>query len=99
MLKHVVCWKIVDADSIESLDVIGKIEDGLRALVGTVPSIRALDVGPSVLTGPNHWDLALIVDFDNEAGLEEYQVHPAHQKLGAYIRSVVSEQATVDFIA
>ncbi|TXN32358.1 Dabb family protein [Lacisediminihabitans profunda] len=98
MLKHVVCWKIADADSVESLDAIGRIEDGLRSLVGTVPSIRALDVGPSVLTGPNHWDLALIVDFDNEAGLEEYQVHPEHKKVGAYIRSVVSEQATVDFV-
>jgi hypothetical protein len=51
-----------------------------------------------VVTGPNHWDLALIVDFDDEVGLEAYQVHPEHQKVGAFIRSQVTAQASVDFL-
>jgi hypothetical protein len=99
MLKHVVCWKIADAESADGQEKIERIVAGLRSLVATVPSIRALSVGPTVVTGPNHWDLGLIVDFDDEAGLEAYQVHPEHQKAGAYIRSVVREQATVDFFA
>ncbi|HAM25662.1 MAG TPA: stress responsive alpha-beta barrel domain-containing protein [Microbacteriaceae bacterium] len=99
MLKHVVCWKIADTDSAEGREKIERIVSGLQSLVGTVPSIRALSVGPTVVTGPNHWDLGLIVDFDDEDGLEAYQVHPEHQKVGGYIRSVVQEQATVDLIA
>ncbi len=98
MLKHVVCWKIADAASPEGLERIASIVAGLESLVGTVPSIRALSVGPSVVTGPNHWDLGLVVDFDDEAGLEAYQVHPEHQKVGAHIRSQVTAQATVDFL-
>jgi hypothetical protein len=99
MLKHVVCWRIADADSAEGQEKVERIVSALQSLVGTVPSIRGLSVGPTVVTGPNHWDLGLIVDFDDEAGLEAYQVHPEHQKVGAYIRSVVREQATVDFFA
>jgi hypothetical protein len=99
MLKHVVCWRIADADSAEGHEKVERIVSALQSLVGTVPSIRGLSVGPTVVTGPNHWDLGLIVDFDDEAGLEAYQVHPEHQKVGAYIRSVVREQATVDFFA
>ena len=98
MLKHVVSWKIADAVSPEGRNQIASIIAGLESLVGVVPSIRALSVGPSVVTGPNHWDLGLIVDFDDEAGLEAYQVHPEHQKVAAHIRSLVSEQAAVDFL-
>jgi hypothetical protein len=98
MLKHVVSWKIADTASPEGQEKIASIVAGLESLVGTVPSIRALGVGPSVVTGPNHWDLGLVVDFDDEAGLEAYQVHPEHQKVGAHIRSLVSAQAVVDFL-
>ena len=98
MLKHVVAWKIADAASPEGQKTIASIVAGLESLVGVVPSIRALSVGPSVVTGPNHWDLGLVVDFDDEAGLEAYQVHPEHQKVAAHIRLVVSEQAAVDFL-
>ena len=98
MLKHVVAWKVADAPSPEGQKTIASIVAGLESLVGVVPSIRALSVGPSVVTGPNHWDLGLVVDFDDEAGLKAYQVHPEHQKVAAHIRSVVSEQAAVDFL-
>jgi hypothetical protein len=98
MLKHVVSWKIADAASPEGQEKIASIVAGLESLVGTVPSIRALSVGPSVVTGPNHWDLGLVVDFDDEAGLEAYQVHPEHQNVGANIRSLVTAQAAVDFL-
>ena len=99
MLKHVVSWKIADAASPEGRMQIASIVAGLESLVGVVPSIRALSVGPSVVTGANHWDLGLIVDFDDEAGLEAYQVHPEHQRVAGHIRSLVSEQAAVDFLA
>ena len=99
MLKHVVSWKIADAASPEGQKQVASIVAGLESLVGAVPSIRALSVGPSVVTGAQHWDLGLVVDFDDEAGLEAYQVHPEHQRVAAHIRSLVSGQAVVDFLA
>ncbi len=98
MLTHIVCWKLADAPTPEGEAKIAAIVAGLESLVDVVPSIRTLRVGPTVVRGPNHWDLGLVVEFDDEAGLEAYQVHPEHRKVGAHIRSLVSEQATVDFV-
>ena len=98
MLTHVVSWKVADAAGLEGQEKIASIVAGLESLVGAVPSIRSLSVGPNVVTGPNHWDLGLVVQFDDEVGLEAYQVHPEHQKVGAEIRLLVSAQAVVDFV-
>jgi hypothetical protein len=96
MLTHVVVWKIEDAATPAGQEKAASIIAGLESLVGVVPSIRSLAAGPTVVTGPKHWDLGLVAGFDDVAGLEAYQVHPAHQKVGALIRSIVSEQAVVD---
>lgn len=98
MLKHLVSWRLADADAAEKAERAEKIAEVLSALVGVVPSIRSLAVGNDVVHGETNWDLGLVIDFDDEAGLEQYQVHPEHQKAAAYIRSFVAERVTVDFI-
>ncbi len=98
MLKHVVSWKLTAEDAATKREHAEQIATRLQSLVGVVPSIRALAVGSTVVDGPNNWDVGLIVDFDDVDGLEAYQVNPDHQAVGAYIRSVIAEQATVDFL-
>jgi hypothetical protein len=98
MLKHIVSWKLAADDPETRLEHIGQIVSRLQSLVGVVPSIRALSVGPTVVAGPNHWDVGLIVDFDDEDGLQDYQDNPDHRAVGAFIRSVIDQQATVDFL-
>ncbi len=98
MLKHIVSWRLADADEATRAERAEQVVAGLTALVGVVPSIRSLAVGRDVGQGETSWDLALVIDFDDEAGLEAYQVHPEHQKVAGYIRSVVADRATVDFL-
>jgi len=38
----------------------------------------------------------LVADFDSVADLEAYQVHPAHEEVVAYVRSVAAARAAVD---
>ncbi len=38
------------------------------------------------------------MDVDDLDSLEAYQVHPAHQEVAAYIRSVVASRHAVDFV-
>ena len=40
---------------------------------------------------------ALITRHEDEAGLDAYQVHPVHQDVVAYIKSVASGSVAVDF--
>ena len=94
-IRHIVCWKLSALTPRKKSDDAAGIVTGLEALVGVVPEIRALTVGPDV-AGNENWDVALIADFDDLASLESYQNHPEHKKVGAFIRTVVSDRLAVD---
>ena len=65
--------------------------------MGVVPTLRSLSAGPNAAYADVNGDVALVADFDDVAGLDAYQVHPAHQEVAAYVRSVVSSRIAVDF--
>lgn len=98
MIKHIVSWKLAAENAATRKEQSDKIVAGLQSLPAVVPSIRALSAGATVVSSTNHWDLGLVVDFDDEAGLAAYQANPDHQAVGSYIRSVIVQQATVDFL-
>jgi len=97
MIRHVVAWKLASEDAETRAEHAAEVSRRLRSLVGVVPSIRELSVGPNVAYAHQNVDVAVVMDFDDIAGLDEYQSHPAHTEVGAYIRSVVSGRMSVDF--
>jgi hypothetical protein len=96
-LRHVVTWKMAATDPIERAEHAAGIAARLKGLVGVVPSIRALSTGVNSLPIDGNWDVTLIADFDDAAGLDAYQVHPAHQEVVGYVRSVTGGRSAVDF--
>jgi hypothetical protein len=96
-IRHVVSWRLRAADPAEKAAAAAGIVSRLEALVGVVADIRSLRVGADVLGGEN-WDVVLIADFDDLAAVTRYQAHPAHQAVGTFIRSVVSERMAVDIL-
>ena len=94
-IRHVVSWELAATDPAEKADHAAQICAGLKSLVGVITDIRSLDVGADVVGGDN-WDVVLIADVDDLDALARYQAHPEHQKVGAYIRSVVSRRVAVD---
>ena len=96
MIRHVVAWKLKTADPAERAEQAQKIATDLMALRGIVPSIIDISVGPDVVGGGN-WDVALVADFADRAGLDAYQTHPDHQAVVGYVRSVVGDRVAVDF--
>ena len=94
-IRHIVCWKLTALTPRKKAEDAAGIVAGLEALVGVVPEIRALTVGPDV-AGEENWDVALIADFDDLAALDRYQQHPEHKTVGAFIRTVVADRLAVD---
>jgi hypothetical protein len=94
-LRHVVAWKMAAPDAATRTDHARGIAERLNALVGVVPSIGTLTAGSNVVTG--NWDVALVADFADAAALDAYAVHPAHQEVVAYVRSVTADRVAVDF--
>jgi hypothetical protein len=69
----------------------------LRALPAAIPELRAMSVGTDVGGGPNAYELAIVADFDDMAGLEAYTNHPAHAEVLRISAPVKTALATVDF--
>ncbi|WFR66717.1 Dabb family protein [Curtobacterium flaccumfaciens] len=88
MIHHVVSWTLrQDLDRDAS---IARIRELLTGLVGTVGSIRQLEVVENVAYPGKNQDVAVVATFDDLAGLDEYQVHPRHQAAAAEIRGMVT---------
>ena len=96
-ILHIVSWKLAATDPAERAEHAAGIADRLRGLVGVIDEIRSLRVGPDVVGGAN-WDIALVAEYDDEAALARYQVHPAHVEASTYVKSVVSERTAVDLL-
>ena len=91
MIKHVVCQKFKEkADA----NIAAQM---LRNLMGTVPSLRSIEVGVDFLGSERSYDLVLIATFDDEAGLQAYDGHPAHQEVRNFIKSHRTHTVSVDY--
>jgi hypothetical protein len=97
MIHHVVSWTLrEDLDRATSVD---RIRELLVGLIGTVGSIRSLQVVENVAYPGKNQDVAVVATFDDLAGLDEYQVHPQHQAAAAEIRGLVTGRAAIDWEA
>ena len=69
----------------------------LENLMGAVPSLRSMDVGVNFIEADRAMDLSIIAVFEGKEGLDAYDVHPEHQKVVSFIKSVVEYSKAVDY--
>jgi Stress responsive A/B Barrel Domain len=95
MIRHIVCWKLIEEDkSVHAL----KIKQDLEALQGEIPGLLHIEVGINAEDAPrDNWDVVLNSDFEDMAALEAYQVHPLHKAAAAFIGSVRLDRVCVDY--
>jgi len=93
MLTHVVLFTFA------SLDHAHEARRRLLTLVGQIPEIQHLEAGVDVVRSERSFDLALITRFASLEAMEAYQVHPAHQEVVAYIKTVATKVVAVDYLA
>ncbi|MFV0373445.1 Dabb family protein [Microbacterium sp.] len=99
MIRHIVVFQMASDDAAERAAHAAESARRLNALVGVVPTLRAMSAGANVLAHGTNWDLGLVADFDDEAGLDAYLVHPAHEEVGAYLATVRGDRLAVDIVA
>jgi hypothetical protein len=95
-LRHVVSWQLAAEDAATRAEHAAAVVGGLKSLVGVVDDIRSLSAGTDIAGGDN-WDVVLVADFDDLDAVARYQMHPAHQDVATFIRSVVAHRMAVDF--
>ena len=97
MIRHVVTWKLASEDAGERAAQAVEVARRLNALDGVVPQLRSISAGANSVYPDANWDVTLVADFDSVDDLEQYQVHPAHEEVVSYVRSVVASRVAVDY--
>lgn len=90
-MNHVVFFKF------PSQDLAREAAERLAALDGVVPTLASIEVGVDEGRTDRSWDLCLITRFEDQAALDAYQVHPAHQEVVVWIRQHATGAAAVDW--
>ena len=96
MLRHVVMMKFNDDQNVEMIST--EIKQLLEALVLSVKPLKAVEVGLNISKKPSAYDLVLIADFNDEAGLDTYRLHPGHVRILDRIKDTVEKVAAVDYL-
>lgn len=98
MIKHIVFFQFKEeAEGASKAENIAKGKAMLEGLVGRVPTLRSMCAGPNAVDRAGAWDFALVAEFDDAEGLEQYTVHPEHKKVSAFMSNVRADRASVDF--
>lgn len=91
MLRHVAMFKwkegITDEQKVAA-------RDSLANLKGTVPSVVEYTVGFDIERNPNNWDMVLVADFEDVAGLESYFADPIMNAASDLVASVTQKEIT-----
>jgi quinol monooxygenase YgiN len=91
MLRHVAMFKWRE-DTTEDQKVAAR--DALAALKKQVPSVVEYTVGFDIERNPNNWDMVLVADFEDVAGLEAYFAHPVMNAASDLVASVTQKEIT-----
>jgi len=98
MVRHVILWELKEEFSAEEKAVIKQdIKNALEALAGVIPGLVSITVNINGLPSSNA-DCMLDSVFADEAALQAYQKHPAHQEAAnTKVRLFVAKRLCLDF--
>ena len=95
MLRHIVMIKFKDRSAVESYSL--QLKTMLLELPMEIDSLIKMEVGLNVNTKASAYDLVLTADFEDEAGLEAYRIHPSHLKVLDYLKKTMDTATVVDY--
>ena len=96
MIRHLVLWKLAPDAAEDSQLIIAELEERFEALVPIIDGLERLEIRADIGETDGNWDVLLDADYRDTAALDAYQVHPAHQEVAAYVRSIVTARACID---
>lgn len=97
MLLHTVMWKFcAEAEGKTKAENMEIVKQGLESLPAEVPALQSIRFWKNEVACARNFDAMLEVLVADEAALEAYKTHPAHQAVAAYVAKVTEGRAAVD---
>jgi hypothetical protein len=97
VIRHLVFWKLAATDPEERAAIVADLARRFAALVPVIDGTERIDIRGDLGETEGNWDVVLDSDYRDREALAVYQVHPAHQEVAAYVRTLVSARACIDF--
>lgn len=99
MIRHIVMFKFKDfADGRDKAANLQIAKEKLEALQGVVPTLlRSVVKTGAPGSAESNYDLVLVAEYADMDALNAYIVHPAHKKVGEFMREVRESRACIDF--
>ncbi|MFH0709090.1 MAG: Dabb family protein [Pseudomonadota bacterium] len=95
MLVHIVMFQFKEENKEANLV---KVKAMLDALPSKIDTLKSMEVGMDISRSERSFDLVLVSKFEDQEGLNEYAVHPAHLEVVSIIKEVTSLSKVVDYI-
>ena len=97
VIRHIVTWNFKEGISdTENRQNALTVKTELENLKKVIKGIIELKVFTDALPSSNR-DLVLNSLFDDEKALSEYQIHPEHKRVSAYVGTVLQNRACIDY--
>lgn len=99
MIKHVVLFKLAaEAEGNTRARNAQIMKEQLEALKDKIDVIRHISVNINHAdAASDNYDVMLDSEFDSLEDLQQYIVHPEHQKVGQFIAKVRESRAAIDY--
>lgn len=91
MLKHIVMWKLKQAED------AARFKATLDTCQGLVPGMREFEAAIRVDGFEGNHDVVLYSVFDDAASLQAYIVHPTHQAVVGQLKTLAESRSVLDY--
>ena len=95
MFVHIVMFEFKEENKQENLQ---RVKGMLEALPAEIETLRSMEVGIDISRSDRSFDMVLVSHFDDQAGLDVYAPHSAHQEVVRVIKEVTILSKVVDYI-
>ena len=82
----------------EAKSLLGEAVARLLAMKGKVDPIVTIKAGRDVLGSARSFDLGLVVTLADRKALDAYDHHPEHEPVKAFLRPLIDQSVSVDFL-
>ncbi len=97
MVRHLVMWKVAATEAATKEENMQEVKVRLMGLEGQIEELKAIAVGINFNPSDAAYDVVLESSFDSQADLDAYQVHPKHEKVRDFVRTVATARVVVDY--
>ena len=98
MIKHIVMWNVRGETPEQRREAAQLVKSRFEELRGQISGLKTLEIGIDVSDVPYACDVVLYSEFEDEAALHAYAVHPAHQRVRAELEGVRITRHQVDYV-